>query len=217
MKNNILKGIIIIGIIILIFWLGRCTKECEIETIKTTITIPEKKGSFDSPKVLVPESNTIKTVIQYKDTTLVIPQVDQELVEKYLALQQENDLTKRENEQLKLYTDAVSINTYKTNFNNEDIDLTITSKVQGKLLDIKPDYIIKSKTVTQDIQIPKNKEKVLSVNIGAYSTYSSELKQFDPGLKLDIIGKKGAVLSAGYSINKNVLVSYSIPIFSIKK
>jgi hypothetical protein len=217
MKNNILKGIVILGIIILIFWLGRCTKECEVETVRTTITIPEKKGSFESPKVLVPESNTIKTVIEYRDSILVIPQVNEELIQKYLALQQENDVTKRENEQLKLYTDAISINTYKNNFNNEDIDLTITSKVQGKLLEVKPEYTIKSKTITQDIQVPKDKQKVLSFNIGAYTTYNKELKQFDPGIKLDIVGKKGAVLSAGYSIDKNIMVGYSIPIFSIKK
>lgn len=217
MKNNILKIVIGIGIIILIFFLGRCTKECETETKTITITTPEVKGKFETPNVIVPESNTIKTIIQYRDTTLVIPQVNQELVEKYLALQQENDLTKRENQQLKLYTDAVSINNYSTVFDNDDIKLTINSKTEGKLLEIKPEYIIKSKTINKEVEVNKPKEKVFTLNVGVYSTYSKELKTLDPGIKLDGQLKNGQIISAGISLDKNILVSYTIPIFSIKK
>lgn len=213
MKNNVLKIIGIIILIVGIFFIGRCSKECETKTI--TIKTPEIKGEFKSPEVLVPESNEIKTIIKFKDTTLVIPQVNEELMQKYLALQNENDIAKKENEQLKLYSDAIKINTYKTNFNNDDIDLTITSKTQGTLLEIKPEYIIKSKNITTEI--PKEKQKVFQLNAGVYSTYSKELKTFDPGIKLDMIGKKGSVLSAGYSIEGNIMVGYSIPLLSIKK
>lgn len=217
MKNNTLKIAGVIILIIIAFIIGQCTKECEVETKTVTITVPAKSGSFESPKVLVPESTTIKTVIQYKDSTLVIPQINQELVEKYMALESENDSNKRELARLKLYTDAITINTYENVFDNEDVKIIVKAKTEGKLLELKPEYTIKERTITKDIEIPKPQSKVFQLNVGVYSTYSKELKTFDPGIKLDLIGKRGSVLSVGYSVDKNIMASYSIPIFSIKK
>lgn len=210
MKNN---KYIIIGIIILLiasFILGRCTSNNKTEKINTTIVVPEKKGSFESPKVLIPQSNNIKTAIQLKDTIIYVPQVDQELVQRYLA--QESEL-----ERLKAYTNAISINEYENVFDNEDVKIIIKAKTEGKLLELKPEYTIKAKSIPVTIEVPKPKERVFNLNMGAYTTYSQELKQFDPGIKLDLVGKKGSVLSAGYSIDKNIMVSYSIPILTIKK
>lgn len=209
MKN---KKYHIIGIIILLlisFIVGRCTKSKEVTTITKTITIPETRGSFETPKVIVPESNEIKTVIQYKDTTLVIHQVNEELVNKYLESQEEL-------ERLKLYTNAISINNYKNTFDNEDIQLTILSKTEGKLLEVKPEYIIKEKKLPVTIEVPKE-ELLFRLNAGIYSTYSTELKTYDPGVKLDFINNKNHIISAGYSINKNVMVSYTIPLFKVNK
>jgi len=215
--NSNLKYIIgSIILIVIFFFIGRCTKECDIVTKEITVTTPEVKGDFDTPKVLVPESNTIKTIIKFRDTTLIMPQVNQELVEKYLALQNENDATKRENASLKMYTDAVTINNYNTPFEDDNIKLTIKAKTQGLLLEAKPDYTIKPKTITTNVNIPKEKQKVFSLNAGLQLASTKELSKFDPAVKLDLVGKKN-ILSASYSKDGYISVGYTIPLFSIKK
>lgn len=214
------RNIYIIGTVILLliasFSIGRCTKTCEVTPTTVTVTTPEVKGSFESPQVLKPESNNIKTVIKLKDSIVLIPQVNEELMQKYLALENQTNTVIKENERLKLYSEAITINNYNTPFEDDNIKLNIKSKTQGILLEVKPDYIIKSKTITTNVDLPKPKEKVFSLNGGLQLTFTKDLSKFDPAVKLDFVGKKN-VLSASYSKDGYISVGYTVPIFSIRK
>ena len=213
------RNLYILGVIILLitsFSVGRCTKTCEVIPTTVTVKTPEVKGHFDSPQVLTPQSTTLKTVIKWRDTVITIPQVNQELMEKYLALQNETDLVKKENSQLKLYSDAITINDYETPFEDDNVKIVIKAKTQGKLLDIKPDYTIKSKSLTVPVDIPKPPERIFSLNAGLQLSSTKDLSKFDPAVKLDLIGKKN-ILSASYSKDGYISVGYTIPLFSIKK
>ena len=212
---------IIIGSILLgtlLFFTGRCTKECPTTIKEVTITVPEKTGSFPNPTILKPISSDIKTVIQLRDTVIEIPQVNQELMNKYLALEQENNSNKRDLDRFKMYADAISINEYEQTFDNDDVSLKVKAKTEGKLLELLiPEYKVKSKTYSTDVNIPKPKEKVFSLNIGAGLTTTKDLNKLDPSIHLDLINKKGNILSGSYSVDGVIGVKYSVNLFNIKK
>lgn len=208
-KTNI--GIaVIIGLIILSFIVGRCTKDCSSKTINVPVTVPEKKGEFDTKDTtqLVPIQTREISKIVYNDSIIYVPTVNQHLVDKYLQ-------TKDELDKLKLYTDAIKINSYETVFDNNDLKLIVKAKTEGKLLELKPIYTIKEQTL--NVEVPKPKEKIFSLNVGAGLTTTKQLDKLDPSVHLDLINKKGNILSASYSVDGVIGVKYSIPLFSIKK
>lgn len=217
--TNITRLGVIIALLLIVFsfFIGRYTKQCKTDVIYTKVTTPEITHKFDSPQVFVPETNAIKSIIKYKDTTIFIPQVNQELLDKYIALENENDSNKKELIRLKMYSDAVSIKEYNTPFEDKNIKLNVYSKIQGQLLEQKPEYTIKSQDLTIPVTIPKPKEKVFSMNVGAGITTTKQLDKIDPSVHLDLINKKGNILSASYSIDGVIGVKYSVPLFSIKK
>lgn len=209
-KTNIGIGVIIL-LLILSFFVGRCTKNSDTKIIETKVTVPEKQGSFKSDStILVPIQTKEVSKIIYKDSILYVPTINQDLVDKYLSTQEELD-------KLKLYTDAVKINKYETVFDNKDLKLTIRSKTEGKLLELNPEYIIKEQTVPISVEIPKPKEKIFSLNIGAGFNTTKDLAKIDPSIHLDFVNKKGNILSTSYSVDGVIGVKYSIPLFSIKK
>lgn len=212
MNRNV---IIIIGLLILLFlafMLGKCTTDCKTEIIDIPIVIPEKSGEFSKADstVLVPIQTKEVSKIIYNDSIIYVPTVNQELVDKYLQ-------TKEELDKLKLYTDAVKINSYETLFDNKDLKLTIKSKTEGKLLELKPEYTIKEQSLNIPVIVPKPKEKVFSLNIGAGLTTTKQLDKLDPSVHLDLVNKKGSILSTSYSVDGVIGIKYSIPLFSIKK
>lgn len=214
--------LITIGIVFILlissFFLGKCTSECKTESKQIEVTVPEKEGSFESPKILIPQSSETQTVIKFKDTILYIPQVNEELVNKYLALEKETDIIKRENERLKLYTDAIKINKYKVPFEDDNLKLEVEAETEGKLLSLKPStYLIKSQKIQTTVDIPKPKEKVFSLNLGAGLTTTKQLDKLDPSIHLDLVNKKGNILSTSYSVDGVIGIKYSINLFNIKK
>lgn len=210
MKNNTLKIVIVAVVIIGFFLLGRCSKECKTETKTVTVTVPQKQGKFESPTILKPQSTNIKTAIQFKDSIIYVPQVNEELVQQYLA-------QKSELERLKSYTNAIAINEYENVFDNDDVKIIVKAKTEGKLLELKPEYTIKPQTVTTNIDIPKPKERVFSMNIGAGINTTKQLDKLDPSIHLDLVNKKGNILSASYSVDGVVGIKYSVNLFNIKK
>jgi len=210
MNNNIFKGSVILGIIIIIFCLGRCSKKCEITKINVPVTIPAKDGSFESPQVLVPIESKEITKILYKDSLIYVPTVNSDLMDKYIQTQEELD-------KLKLYADAIKINNYKQTFNNDDLELTIEAKTEGKLLNLKPSYTIKSKSLTLPIDIPKPKSQVFAMNVGASIQTTKDLSKLDPAVNLQLINKKGSIIGASYSVDGVIGISYTIPLFKINK
>lgn len=212
--NNTLK-VIIIGILLgACFLVGRCSKECKTELIEVPVTIPKKEGEFKSPEILIPKDTNIKTVVQYKDSSVIIAgKINKELADNYIKLLEENDKLKA----FKAYADAIKINTYETKFDNEDLSLTIKSKVEGKLLEIVPSYVRKEINTNVAVNVPKPPEKVFSMNIGAGLSTTKQLDKIEPTVHIDLINKRGNILSVGYGSEGTIQGKYSIPLFSIKK
>jgi len=204
---------VIIGVIIISFFVGRCSKDRPIQKIEMPVTIPAKTGEFKSPDILVPIQTKEVTKILYKDSVMYVPTVNQDLVDAYIKTLEENDKLKS----LNLYTDAIKINKYETVFDNKDLKLTVKSTIEGKLLELTPEYIIKEQNIIVPVDIPKPKEKVFAMNIGAAINTSKDLNKIDPSVQLQLVNKKGAILSASYSIDGVVGIGYSIPLFSIKR
>jgi len=202
-----------IGIIILLFiacfFMGRCSKRCEIQEVKIPVIIPAKSGSFKSPQILVPINTKEVTKIVYLDSTIFVPTLNQELVDKYIE-------TKSELDKLQQYTEAVRINSYETVFDNKDVKLTIKTKTEGKLLELIPEYTVKKLDTLISATIPKPKEKVFSMNIGAGLQTTKDLNKLDPTVNLDFVNKKGYIIGGSYSINGVISVKATIPLFSIK-
>lgn len=203
--------IAIVTVLILSFLLGYCNRqEPKTEIKEVVITVPEKTGEFNSPDIFIPKGDNIKTIIKYKDTIISLPQINQELVEKYLTIKEERD-------RLLMYADAVKINSYENVFDNKDVKLTIKSKTEGKLLELIPEYVIKPQEVKVPIEVPKPKERVFSMNLGAGLNTTTKLEKLEPTVNLDLVNKKGNILSASLGTQGTVSVSYKVNILNIRK
>ena len=214
MKTNprLIIGIVV-GLIIASFFLGRCSRIRPIQEIEMPVIVPAKSGEFKSPDILVPIETKEVTKILYKDSIMYVPTVNQDLVDAYIKTLEENDKLKS----LNLYTDAIKINKYETVFDNKDLKLTVKSTVEGKLLELSPEYTIKEQNIIVPIKIPEPKKQVFAMNVGAVINTTKDLSKIDPAVQLQLVNKKGSILSASYSIDGVVSVGYSIPLFSIKK
>lgn len=211
MSNKTRLGLVITVLLFGVFFLlGRCSKTCRTQTLNIPVVIPEKRDSFPTKGDLVPIETKEITKILYKDSIITVPTVNQDLVDKYLQ-------TKEELDKLKLYTEAIKINNYETKFDNKDLELTIKSKTEGKLLEITPSYVIKQQNINVPVEIPKPKERVFSMNVGAQITATKDLAKFDPSVKVDLVNKKGHILTGSYSLDGVIGVGYSVNLFDIKK
>jgi len=208
-KSKYFIGIIIL-LFIAFFFIGRCSKRCEVQELKIPVVIPAKSGSFKSPNILVPINTKEVTKIVYLDSTIFVPTVNQELVDKYLQ-------TKSELDKLQQYTEAIRINNYETVFDNKDVKLTIRAKTEGKLLELIPEYTIKKFDTLVSAIVPKPKEKVFSLNIGAGLNTTKTFDKLEPTVNVDLVNKKGSILKASYGTEGTISVGYTFTLFSVKK
>lgn len=197
MTKDSRNRLIMIGIFVVIaFMLGWCSRgKPKTRIINKEVTVPAKQGSFPSPNVLVPIDTREVSKIVLKDTTIYVPTVNQELVDKYLQ-------TKEELEKVKLYADAVKINHYETKFDNKDLALTIKTKTEGKLLEIQPDWIIKEQKLTVPVEVPVVKDNFGFLIGGKYNQNLDTRKanyELDAGFR---VGKINVIVSG--NTNKDV-------------
>lgn len=104
------------------------------EPIDIVIDVPAKTGAIPFPKEAIPN-------IEYVYVPKIVG-VDTELLDKY---REEIDSLKKE----LLYKDAVTIREYTETFEDDNISMTVKSRVRGHLLDLTiPYYTIKPSKVT---------------------------------------------------------------------
>jgi len=205
--NTNLKNITIgILILILAFFIGRWTSPKETKVI--SVTVPELVG--ESPIIVNPKPIiTTKDSLIYQDSLIFTENpFNKELVDKYIKLESEKD-------KLLEYLNSIQIRKYQVPFENDTIKIVGNVEVQGELKSIKYDWKVKSQNY--NLNIPKPKERIFSVNIGAGLTTTKDLTQLDPSIHLDFIGKKNNVLSLSYSEDKTLGIKYSINLFNINK
>jgi len=206
--KKIIYPIIIIVLLFVIFIQRSCNNDKLPSEEKKEVVIPAKKGSFNSAKPIKIHDTIIKDSIIFKDKKILIEnQLDKQLVIDYLKAK---DSIKK----LNLFMNAVKVNKYSTNFDNEDINLTIDSETTGTLNSVKPTYTIKERKAEVSI---KKLESVFALYTGIEIYNNKDLN--NPGAKVDlgIQNKKGDIYSLGFDTNKNFFIGYKLRIINIKK
>lgn len=211
-RTRIGLGVILL-LMIVSFCAGRCSKTCKTQTLNIPVVIPEKRGEFQSPSVLVPIESKEITKIVYHDSIITVPTVNQDLMDKYISTLEENDKLKN----IQQYADAIRINKYKQTYEDPNIKIDIEAETEGKLLSLKPNYVWKSQKINVPIEIPQPKERVFSMNIGAGLNTTKQLDKLEPTVNLDLVNKKGNTLSIGYGTEGTISANYKIKLFDIKK
>lgn len=203
-------GLLLLISISLNFIQRGCSSPNKVSTpIVVKIKTPEIKGKIEKSKITI--ISTPKNKIIYKDKQVIVENpITQKLLNSYIK---ENDSLKR----LKMYGEAITEHIQINTFENEDLKANVTSKTQGKLLDIQlTDYILKSKELP--ITLPPPKETKFAVYTGGglyYNSLDSKL-----GYKIDVgfQNKKGDLLEAGYNpFDKTVFIGYKVRLINIKK
>lgn len=154
-KNLLFTGIGIILGVIFMYFIQKPTIIKVPYKVEIEVPVPVVENSFDSISYPKPEIRYIKGT--------VIKEVDSIYYEKWLSLK--DSITKNE-----VYKDAITIREYNTKFEDDILTLNIYSKTRGSLLEIKPNYKTKPRTIPLDttlmISIPKYNEFYGGIEVG---------------------------------------------------
>lgn len=202
----------VIGILILLLWFKSCTGSTVKENL--TVEVPEVKGKFEPQK---PNHEIID--IDHKKNNLIkanSPQLENPLI-KVLAnenseLLKQFSITKDSLTKLKLYNDAIKIQNFSSDFEDENIKLNISGIVRGEVQAVTPKYVMKSKT----IEVPKQKEVVFRLLGGVEIGDNKQLNDFAFKGNLGFQNKKGNIITLSYDTQQRVWIGYQFSIFSIK-
>lgn len=214
------KILAIIGLavgIFLIISIKQCNNPTDSEVVN--FIVPEKKGYFNIPPIYTPKENQKDSVIyKYRtvknnDTVYVDSIIYTENpVNKQLAKQYSS--TKDSLQKYKLYLKAIEEREGTSVFDNEDLKLEVYTKTRGELLDIKPTYTIKERTVTATVP---TKQNVFAMYVGGEVVSTDKLDKV--GIKADIglQNRSGNMLTIGIDNNKNYYLGAKFRLFNIKK
>lgn len=165
-----------------------------------TITIPEKTGSFkvDNPEPIVKWDTIYKNNIVEKIVMKENP-LNKELLKKYENSQ--DSIIK-----LNLYKDAITVRDYRQVFKDAQQDITVLSKVTGRLESQQIDYNI----VEQQVKF-NNPTEGLYIGVGSSLSY----RQIElPSLSVEfsyIDNKK--IYSLGLGINQTIKIRIQHKLF----
>jgi len=146
MSNWIKGGSLAIVVLILIFFPYNCKDEETTDT-KVTVTereveIPEVKGGFESPKTFEENPGQVDTIKITEKVFITVPnKVDRELLAKYTSATDSI-------EKLHLYVKSIQEKSYTTDYSDENLTLTVDTKVRGELLEQTPKYKIHRQKIT---------------------------------------------------------------------
>lgn len=206
---------IIAVLIALLFIQHSCQGDGETKTTTTVkdvnIIVPGKDGQFDTP------TNQTELPSQGKDSILIYDKIV--YVESKVNEELKAKLEKSE-DKYSLLLDAVRERDYVTEFEDDNIKMRISTKVEGNLVDLKPIYNIKPQTVTlQEKTITK--ETTISSKFALYAGVNAQtntsLGKIAPGADIGVQINNKTILSAGINTDKDVTVGVKFRIFNIKK
>ena len=207
------KQYLTIGIAILLvvgsFFFGKCTADCT-EIKKVVVTTPEIKGSsplITNPKPIIQKEDVY---IHDKDTIHTENPYNKELADRYTKLENEKD-------KLQAYLNSIQVKKYTIPYEDDKVKITGDFETQGDLLSAKYNYILKPQSYELDAEVPKEKIRILSINLGGGLTVTKKLDKLEPSVNLDIVGKKNNVLSLGYGTEGTYSAKYTFNVFNIKK
>jgi len=208
---NIKKLIYPIIIILLLFviFIQRSCYNRDLPSVENQgVTVPAQHGSFNGVKPTKVHDTIVKDSIVFKDKIIPVTNpLDKQLVIDYLKAK--DSIAK-----LNLFMNAVKINKYKQNFDNNDINLTVEAETTGTLNYIKPTYTIKEKTIDVPVKV---KQTVFALYTGVEVYNNATLTNSGIKIDLGIQNKKGDIYTAGYDTNNNVFIGYKLRLINIKK
>jgi len=198
-------------------WFSKDKTIYYVSLILLVVVIFLSRGCNDKP---IPDKIITKTVyvkvpgkaghIDNKKTPKPIPQKELVIDKEYMA--RYNKL-KDSVAKAKLYTEAITINDYKQNFEDSIQKVTVNSKVRGTLLNQDIDYFVKPTTIktTKTTIIKTNPPKIhilagISVGVPVDLLNTRTIVEGD----LYLQNKKQNILQLGIDSEKRIKIGYII-------
>ena len=192
-------------------------KRCDNKEI--TVTIPEKKGSFQTAVVEnKPVTNeTVKYLTKFvksnpdnKENEFLQSEITRLLAENEKlssSYQNANDSLKQA-----LYDKAIQLNIYSKTFEDTVVKIDISGLVRGEVQTMISNYTVKE----QKVKISQ-KETVFRVLAGGEIGNNTSLS--NPIFKANLMlqNAKGNIFSSSYDANRNFYAGYNFSILNIKK
>lgn len=195
---------------ILLFLLFRNCSGIDTKPQIVKVAVPEVKGKFEAKK---PINIPVGQKVSKGKTIYIENEIDPLLLAENEKLKQ--DFAKANDSIKKLqFAKAIQLNKFSTDFEDENVVISINGIVQGEVKEITPGYKIKERK----IEVPvKTKETVFRVLGGLEVGNNIQLSNLIIKANLMMQNCKGNVLSASYDTQKNIYVGYSFSIFNLKK
>jgi hypothetical protein len=176
-----------------------CSEPATQETIKTEVTIPEKKGEI---KKFVEQINYKKkdSIVFVKGKVIYTEnEIDKDLAEKYKK-------SVDSLEKFKMYINAVQIKEHTTIFDNKDLTLKVKSKVRGDLLNMTiTEYKTKEQKVVVEVPIKTRTAVYVGLGVSDNKRLDNFTVQAEVGLQI-----KRDILSITADTKQNFGLKYLI-------
>ena len=181
-------------LLFVLLWFRGCSSNTPSPQI-VKVTVPEIKGKYEAKKPAHEAfSSKMERTATGKEILQVENPIDQKLISENEKLKADYALASDSVKQLK-FDNAIQLNKFTTNFEDENLIINIDGIVQGEVKEITPNYIIKEKKV--EIQV-KQKQTVLRVLVGGGFGLNKELNQAAYKLDLNFQNRKGDIISGEY-------------------
>ena len=203
-------------LLFLVLWFKGCGNS-DVE--KNSVTIPAITKTLPADTIVKHE--TIKIPKWYKDTKTEKKYLKDisEAEERIIAYQEEIDNMQSEFQwgdsikQAELYRLATELKKFESNFEDENLKLTINGIIGGnEVKEITPTYTIKAKK----IDVPQKKVKfrmLVGGGLGNSLTFDKPLFNGNVGFQ----NAKGNILRFGYDSEKRITIGYDFSLFKISK
>ena len=192
---------------------------CGASVTGTSVTIPAITKTLPADTIVKHE--TIKIPKWYKDTKTEKKYLKDisEAEERIIAYQEEIDNMQSEFQwgdsikQAELYRLATELKKFESNFEDENLKLTINGIIGGnEVKEITPTYTIKAKK----IDVPQKKVKfrmLVGGGLGNSLTFDKPLLNGNVGFQ----NAKGNILRFGYDSEQRITIGYDFSLFKISK
>ncbi|MCY7291356.1 MAG: hypothetical protein LH615_04155 [Ferruginibacter sp.] len=198
-----------------VLWLKGCGNSVNDKSLVTQITIPEITKTLPVDTLIIHKN--IKIPKWYKDR-INEKKLSKDITEMYTRIEgYENQIEDMHNvfsksdsiKKLELYELATKLKRFQSNFEDENLKLTINGIVGGnEIKEITPTYTIKERKV--GIPIKQTKFRLLA-GFGAGNTKEFNSPLFNANLGFQ--NAKGNVLKIGYDTEKRIMIGYDFSLF----
>lgn len=206
MMKDTNSWVLLLVLIIVFFFLGRCSNNGEIVQVPIEVVIPSEKGTSEVIVNPEPIKPTKGGEFKWKDKIIYTEnEIDQKLAQDYVDLQEKFSGIELENERLNKVLSFIQIKDYEIPTENEFFTTINKIKVQGELKEFKQDFETKERKVTVDVPIKKKIEFLAGVEIGA----KRKMEDFTVKGNLFARTKNGNLINVSVDSKETVWAGYA--------